>query len=64
MSLKNELEQDELLGPKIESIELIPSGGGVFEVVVNGDLLYSKKATGRHARQGEVLELVKAKISI
>jgi selenoprotein W-related protein len=26
--------------------ELIPSHGGVFEVVVNNELVYSKKATG------------------
>jgi selenoprotein W-related protein len=40
-------------------LELIPSSGGVFEVEVNGSLLYSKKATGRHAGTGEVLNLVK-----
>ncbi len=28
---------------------LIPSRGGVFEVTVDGDLVYSKTATGRHA---------------
>jgi hypothetical protein len=26
----------------------------VFEVTVDGALVYSKKATGRHARPGEV----------
>jgi len=30
-------------------VDLIPSRGGVFEVTVDGDLVYSKKATGRHA---------------
>ncbi len=30
-------------------ISLTPSKGGVFEVIVDGDLVYSKKATGRHA---------------
>jgi selenoprotein W-related protein len=33
----------------IEEFTLIPSSGGVFEVEVDGDLVYSKKATGRHA---------------
>jgi selenoprotein W-related protein len=42
----------------IESLELIPSTGGVFEVEVNGALIYSKKANGRHALTGEVLSLV------
>ena len=34
---------------------LIPSGGGVFEVLVDGEhLIYSKKATGRHAEYEEI----------
>lgn len=39
----------------IETVTLIPSGGGVFEVDVDGTLVYSKKATGRHAEVAEVL---------
>ncbi len=35
-------------GPAYD-ITLTPSSGGVFEVVVDGDLVYSKKATKRHA---------------
>ncbi len=46
----------------IESIELIPSEGGRFEVTVNGDLLYSKLATRRHAEAGEVRKLVRARL--
>ena len=38
----------------IENLTLIPSGGGVFEVVVDGDLIYSKKATGQHAEYEQV----------
>ena len=44
--------------PEIESLELIPSDGGKFEVEVNGKLVYSKMATGRHAQPGEVAGLV------
>lgn len=43
----------------IEEIKLIPSDGGRFEVTVNGQLLYSKLATHRHAEPGEVLGLVR-----
>lgn len=43
----------------IETITLVPSEGGRFEVTVNGQLLYSKLATHRHAEPGEVLGLVK-----
>jgi selenoprotein W-related protein len=43
----------------IEEIKLIPSDGGKFEVTVNGQLLYSKLASHRHAESGEVLGLVR-----
>ena len=43
----------------IEEIKLIPSDGGKFEVMVNGNLLYSKLQTHRHAAAGEVLGLVR-----
>jgi selenoprotein W-related protein len=54
--------QDKAIEAQIETIEIIPSSGGKFEVNVNGDLVYSKLATGRHAQSGEVYKLVKAKI--
>jgi selenoprotein W-related protein len=38
--------------------ELIASGDGVFEVMVNNELVYSKKETGRHADPGEVSKLI------
>ena len=43
----------------VEEIKLIPSDGGKFEVTVNGQLLYSKLTTHRHAEPGEVLGLVR-----
>ena len=43
----------------IETITLIPSDGGKFEVSVNGQLLFSKLETHRHAEPGEVLGLVR-----
>ncbi len=41
----------------IAELTLITGGAGVFDVVVDGDTLYSKHATGRHADDGEVLRL-------
>jgi len=41
----------------IESLTLMTGSKGVFEVIVDDDTLYSKRATGRHAQTGEVLEL-------
>lgn len=43
----------------IETITLVPSDGGKFEVTVNGQLLYSKITLHRHAEPGEVLGLVR-----
>jgi len=39
--------------------ELIASGGGVFEVKVDGDLVYSKKRTGQFPDEGKIVELLK-----
>ncbi len=40
----------------------MPSSGGVFEVGVDGDVVYSKRATGRHAEPGEVLAAVSRRV--
>jgi selenoprotein W-related protein len=40
-------------------VQLIPSSGGVFEVSVDGKLVFSKKASRRHAEPGEVLRLIR-----
>ena len=39
-------------------IQLVQSSGGVFEVTVDGQVVFSKKASGRHAKPGEVLQAV------
>ena len=47
----------------LKEVVLIPSRGGVFEVEVDGQLVYSKKATGRHAEYDEVLKSVREIVS-
>jgi selenoprotein W-related protein len=44
---------------KIENFTMVPSDGGRFEVSVNGDLIYSKLQTNRHAEPGEVAGLLR-----
>ena len=39
-------------------ISLISSGGGVFEISLNGNLIFSKKALNRVPEDGEIKELV------
>ncbi len=41
----------------IEELRLETGSRGIFDVVVDGQLLYSKAQTGRHAEPGEVLQL-------
>ena len=40
----------------ISDLTLTMGDKGAFEVSVDGELIYSKQATGRHAQPGEVLE--------
>ena len=39
-------------------VKLIPSKGGRFEVVRDGQPVFEKSRTGRHAKPGEVLSLL------
>jgi predicted Rdx family selenoprotein len=41
--------------------QMIPGGGGIFDVKVDGTLVYSKHQTGRHINDNqEVLDLIRA----
>ena len=40
-------------------MNLIEASGGLFEVTLDGDLVFSKKDLGRHAEEGEVLGLMR-----
>jgi selenoprotein W-related protein len=44
--------------PEIDSVTLVPSDGGRYEISVNDQLIYSKLQTGRHAEPGEVIGLI------
>jgi selT/selW/selH-like putative selenoprotein len=39
---------------------LEPASGGVFDVTVDGGTVFSKKAVGRHAEPGEIIERIRA----
>ena len=41
----------------IDELTLVTGAKGVFDVTVDGEVLYSKHTTGRHAEAGEVLSL-------
>ena len=56
MSLVDELLKD--YEHVIESVALIPSDGGRFEVSVNGQLIFSKLQLKRQAETGEIVNLI------
>jgi selenoprotein W-related protein len=41
----------------VKSLTYTTGSKGVFDVTVDGEMLYSKGVTGRHAEPGEVLKL-------
>jgi selenoprotein W-related protein len=43
---------------EVESVRLVPSDGGKFEVLVDGELVFSKLQLRRHAEPGEIKRLV------
>jgi selenoprotein W-related protein len=46
----------------IADLTVVMGSKGVFDVEVDGELLYSKHANGRHANDGEVLELFRQRV--
>ena len=47
-------------GKQIKNLTLVTSSSGAYEVVVDGNLVYSKKATRRHATYPEVRDAIRA----
>jgi selenoprotein W-related protein len=46
----------EKYGNAVESLALIPSGSGVYEVMKNDNLIFSKKAEERFPELDEIIE--------
>ena len=44
----------------VAALSLIPSSGGVFEVVADGKTIFSKKQLGRRPEPGEVVTQLEA----
>ena len=40
---------------------MVRSSGGVFDVSMDGERVFSKKALGRHAVPGEIVSLIRTK---
>lgn len=50
-------------GTHITHLTLRPSSGGRYEVMIDGELVYSKAATGQHTTSEEIVELVRQRLS-
>ena len=50
------------LKQRIGSLKLVPSGGGAFEISVNGKKIYSKLETGEFPDFDAILKAVKGKL--
>ena len=42
---------------------MMPSGGGRFEVILDGTPIFEKSALGRHARPGEIVGILKQRLA-
>ncbi len=51
------------LSTEVKELTLIPSRGGVFEVTVDGELIFSKKSLGRHPTIDEILSKLRQKLA-
>jgi selenoprotein W-related protein len=49
-------------GPVIRRLELVPGTGGVFDVDVNGERVFTKSMLGRYPRPDEVVPLVQERM--
>jgi len=48
----------EKYGTNIDSLSMLPSGGGVYEITKNEKLIYSKKKLDRFPEDGEIIGLI------
>ncbi len=49
-------------GPDIRSLTLVPSGGGIFDVRIGDELVYSKDALGKFPTNDEIKTKVRERL--
>jgi selenoprotein W-related protein len=49
---------------QIERITVIPSGGGIFNVDVNGERIFSRKEVDRFPQEGEISTILEKKYQL
>lgn len=48
----------------IERIEMLAGSGGVFDVSVNDEVVFSKHAARRHAEIGEIVDALRQRLPV
>ena len=48
---------------KVKGMTLVPAGGGCFELTANGELVYSKLATGKFPDEQEVVDQLEKRLA-
>lgn len=48
---------------ELGEVALIPGEGGIFDISLDGDLLFSRKVAGRFPESKEIKQLVRDKIA-
>ena len=48
---------------KVKNLTLVPSGGGCFELIANGELLYSKLKTGQFPDEQGIIDLLEKRLA-
>ncbi|MBA3843872.1 MAG: hypothetical protein H0X39_14880 [Actinobacteria bacterium] len=54
----------EELEPVVGSVEVVPGAGGIFDVHVDGDLVFTKKMIGRYPNPADVLPLIRERLGV
>lgn len=49
-------------GAILESVEVIAGTGGIFDIHVDGELVFAKRMIGRYPEPDDVLPLIRARI--
>lgn len=47
----------------VSEVVIVPSSGGVFEVTLGGEKVFSKKESGRHPEYEEILRVVRERLT-
>ena len=47
-------------GTDVKELTIVPSGGGAFEVTINGNLIYSKLDTGEFPTTDQITSAIEA----